>query len=385
MPRAVAAVFLSTALLSAGVGRGTAAPSLSPGSDLAVWSPNGEQIAYVTRSGPLSRQHDRVMLMSRSAKTTRVLAQFGRSVYVSGVRFAGNQRLIVALGDQGALCSIDIRTQKVISLGPAIGGVGNGTCEQRTGPLSLGAGDTFTVSATGNRVAYVEDSRYENDNRVQGNGVDDFAIGVVSSLGGPWLTLPEPINASDEQPSFSPDGNELVLVRSLLTAGIASAPSLMLQPVRGGQARPLHTQGIHPMWSPNGRWIAYQNLAHGPASLLPAALEVVSPSGGRSRTMWTPPAHEPLAFSWSPDSTRLAFLTKSGRMGIATLSGKARFFSLRGLVPSLGSSINGFPGVAPQWSPDGKTLLFTVIVDRRHDETRIYAIDANGHDLHPIR
>jgi Tol biopolymer transport system component len=378
-------VLLSTALLSAGAGRGTAAPSLSPSSDLAVWWPNGKEIAYVTRSGPLSRQYDRVMLMSPSGTATRVLAQFGRSAYVNELRFAGNSRLVVALGATGALCSIDIRTRKVIPLGPpALGGVGNGTCAQRSGALSLGADDTFAVSPNGRRVAYVEDSPYENDNRMQGNGVDDFAIGVVSPSGGPWRTLPEPINASDEQPSFSPDGTQLVFVRSLLTAGIASAPSLMLQLAKGGQPRALHLQGAHPEWSPNGRLIAYQHLAYGPQSLLPAALEIVSPSGGGSRTIWTPRAHEPVSFSWSPDSTRLAFLTKSGRMGIVTVSGGARFFSLHGLVPSLGSSINGFPGVSPQWSPDGKTLLFTVIVNPRHDETRIYAIDANGQGLRPI-
>jgi Tol biopolymer transport system component len=234
MRRPVAVLLVSAVVMVAGVVGVSAAPFPLPSGDLPAWSPSGRQIAYVVRSGPQSRQYDRVMLTSPSL--TRVLAQFGRSVFVNEVRFAGNSRLVVALAAQGALCSIDIRTRKVIPLGPAVGGLGDGTCEQRAGPLSLGADDTFTVSADGRRVAYVADSPYENDNTAQTFG-GDFAIGVASSLSGPWSTLSEPINASDEQPSFSPDGMQLVFARSLLAARTASAPSLMLQSVEGGQAR----------------------------------------------------------------------------------------------------------------------------------------------------
>jgi WD40-like Beta Propeller Repeat len=289
MPRWVAAVLVALAVGMA-LAELSAASSSSFNRDLPVWSPGGRYLAYVVRFGPQSRQYGRVMLVSSVGSAPRVLAQprllaqFGRSVYVSELRFAGSARLVVALGGQGALCSIDIRTRKVIPLGPPVGGVNNGTCNDRDGPLSLGANDTFTVSADGRRVAYVTDSPYENQNSAQAFG-GDFAIGLVSSLGGPWRTLPEPINASDEWPSFSPDGSQLVFARSLLAYRTASAPSLMLQSVKGGQARPLHIQGAHPVWSPNGHWIAYQQLAYGPAALLPAALAIVNPDGGNSRTI----------------------------------------------------------------------------------------------------
>jgi Tol biopolymer transport system component len=93
---------------------------------------------------------------------------------------------------------------------------------------------------------------------------------------------------------------------------------------------------------------------------------------------------EGLAVSWSPDSTRLAFITESGRLGVATLSTKVTFFSLHGLSPNRNYSINGFPGTPPEWSADGKTLLFAVTVNRRRHETRIYAIGANGRGLHAV-
>jgi Tol biopolymer transport system component len=360
--------------------------SLPPSRDVPAWSPSGRQIAYVVRYGPQSRRYDRVMVMSASGGAGRVLAQFGRSVYVSDIRFAGNSRLVVALADQGALCTIDIHTRKVVALGPVLGGIGNGTCNDRGGPLSLGANDNFSVSANGRRVAYTGDSPYANDNKdAQGFLVDDFAIGVVSSPGVTGHMLPEPIDASDAYPSFSPDGTRVVFARSFITLGITSAPSLMVQSASGGQARPLNIQGDHPVWSPNGRWIVFQyrSTQEGHTSF-PDGLGIVSASGGSPHTLLHTAVGDGLALSWSPDSQRVAFITESGQMGTVTPVGKVTYFSLDGLSPDVNYSINGFPGRPPQWSPDGKTLLFSVTVNRRNNLTRIYAIGSDGRGLHPV-
>ena len=318
------------------------------------------------------------MLISRSGKSRLVLAQFGRSVFVSDVQWAGNSRLIVALGDQGALCTIDIRTREVVALGPVVGGIGNGTCEQRVGPLSLGAGDRFTVSADGHRVAYVEDSPYGN------RGMEAFAIAVVASGGGAGHTLPEPINASDTDPSFSPNGSQVVFARSLRT-GALGPPSLMTQSVIGGRARSLHVEGDDPVWSPNGRWIVFQHRSQQPGRTnLPDGLGIVSASGGSPRTLLRTPAGVGLAVSWSPDSKKIAFFTEGKRMGIATLSGRVTFFTLGRHAPDIGDSINGLPANAPRWSPDGKTLTFAVITNGPELQTRMYSIGANGRRLLPI-
>lgn len=379
-------MLLSIAILGVGVARVSAASSSSSNRDLPALSSSGGQIAYVARFGLPPRQYDRVMVMSPSGSAPRVLAQFSRSVFVSDVRFAGNSHLLATLADQGALCSIDISTRRVVALGPLVGGINNGTCNQRDGPLSLGADFAFSVSADGRRVAYVEDSPYENENTtVQGFRVDDFAIGVVSSSGGAGHMLPEPIDASDAYPSFSPDGTRVVFARSFLTNRITSAPSLMVQSVNGGQARPLNIQGDRPVWSPNARWVAFQPIAHGSGhTLSPHGLEIASSSGSRAHTLLNTTVGEGLAVSWSPDSTRLAFITGTGAIGIVTLSGKVTFFSLHGLSLDLNYPIDGFPGRPPQWSPDGNTLLFAVTVNRRRNETRIYAIGANGRGLHPV-
>lgn len=364
----------------------SAAASVSAEGDLPAWSPNGRQIAYVVRSHAPPRQYDRVMLVSPSGTGRQVLAQFGRGVFVNEVQWAGNSRVLVALSSAGSLCSIDIRTRKVVPLGPAIGGIGNGTCEQHAGPLSLGANDTFSVSADSSRVAYTGDSPYRSKNMdPQGRIPDDFVIGIVRSTGGAGQLLPEPINASDAYPSFSPNGNQVVFARSTLTAGLASQPSLMIQPVSSGHARPLHVQGDHPLWSPNGRWIVFQYRSTQPGhTSSPDGLGIVSASGASPRTLLHMSVGDGLGLSWSPDSTRVAFFAASGRMGIATVSGKVTFFSLHGLAPNIGYAINGFPGTAPRWSPDGKTLVFAVTISRRLTQTRIYSIGANGRGLHPI-
>lgn len=180
--------------------------------------------------------------------------------------------------------SLNLATGKEVRLGGSPGGLGSGV-----GSLSLGADDSFAVSADGSRVAYVVDSPYINASTTTlGITSDVFAIGVVRSSGAAWHLLPQPVNASDASPSFSPNGTQVVLTRSSLTNGVASASSLMVQPLSGGQARPLRVTGKRPVWSPNGHWIAYQQVLYGPQGLLHSGLAIVRPSGQNSHALWNP-------------------------------------------------------------------------------------------------
>lgn len=372
--------------VSATISGGSASAISTRNGDLPVWSPDGTRIAFAAASPSLQILQDpratldrnvQVGIMSSVGRPLRRFTVTDRTESVAELQWASSRRLILSEGPDGALLSVDVISGKLAHLGGR-------------GPLSLLGNFTFTISADGARVAYVADSPYQSENNPKsGPPVDPFAIGVVPAAGGAAHLLPQPVHASDAAPSFSPDGENLVVARTLLDPGKPTRPpSLMIQSVSGGTARPLNIRGDQPLWSPNGRWIAYQHLARGASGqLVPWTLNVVSPSGGKPRVLLPSGIDEQLGLSWSPDSTRLAFVTESGdAIGTVTLNGKITIFKLPGglsLAADL-SPATGAPDTPPQWSPDGKTLLFAATSKARWYETAIYAIDAAGHHLHRI-
>lgn len=359
-------------VIAAGMGAVAAQAHSLEAAALPVWSPNGKRVAAVVS---LPRWTFQVEVVSPSGTGRRVVASFVRAGAATELRWAGGRRLIVSTSPDGVLRSIDVAAGTSIRLGPSPGGLGSGI-----GPLDLGADDAFAVSANGRRIAYVAASPFENANRTsQGPSPDLSAIGVVGSLGGPSHLLPQPINASDASPSFAPSGTQIVLARELFTNGIGSAPTLMTQSARGGQAASLHMQGEDPVWSPDGRWIAYQQMSYTAQGLLPSRLKIVSPGGINPHTVWTPSAHAALSISWAPNSGSIAFVTATGEIGTVTLAGKATIFRLPHHL-----SATGYPVNPPTWSPDGKTLLFAAAPGRNRTVTSVYAIGADGHGLRRI-
>jgi Tol biopolymer transport system component len=155
--------------------------------------------------------------------------------------------------------------------------------------------------------------------------------------------------------------------------------------VIGGDSRSLNKiQGDRPAWSPSGSWIAYQQVAYAADGLVHSELRIVRPSGGDSHTVWNPTAHEGLAFSWSPDSTRIAFLTESGEIGVATVTGKVTIFKLPTNIVATSYSINGVPNTPPQWSANGRTLTFTAAPRSDRKDLHVYAINTDGLSFHRV-
>jgi Tol biopolymer transport system component len=145
---------------------------------------------------------------------------------------------------------------------------------------------------------------------------------------------------NDETPdlSWSPDGQELVFAAFANTNG--GLEQLYVVDVRTHHVRRLtrlSTGATEPVWSPNGRWIAFVG------AVAPDRIYLLSTKTRRAHVVGSATG---LGVAWSPDSKRLAFNSK-GTLWLVNALGPTRFHSLR------------VRGEQPSWSPDGQWIVFT--------------------------
>lgn len=166
----------------------------------------------------------------------------------------------------------------------------------------------------------------------------------------------------DRHPSWSPDGERLVLIRRapdgrevLMTLRRDGSDSAIVLP-------PGPPEGGFPDWSPDGQWIAWLKTV--PAD----QIEVMSVTGGERRTL-TPPRdgfsmtyREP---TWSPDGTRLAWLerARTGPARVVVASPEGAVFASR-------ADQDGDGVQRPAWSPDGTRLAYCRSRDAADDRSK---------------
>lgn len=223
-----------------------------------------------------------------------------------------------------------------------------------------------------------------------GCGHDTDRIAFVNVRGGAPHELPVAKNVSDDPLTFSPDGTELVFSTAALnrTTSVGSHYQLMAVHVGGGTPVPLAKSGIigaqfltgrlgSPTWSPDGSRIAAWRLTRSAARLI-----TIDTHSGRT-VVAAPPGTEAWAVSWSPDSSRLAYaatlrLGNDAQQALATVdpdgANRKEFWNrASNLYYETDSSAE-----PPAWSPDSSKLLFLARTGGDGGPLEILAVRADG-------
>jgi Tol biopolymer transport system component/predicted Ser/Thr protein kinase len=170
----------------------------------------------------------------------------------------------------------------------------------------------------------------------------------LQSVGGQTaINLTKDTTADDQQPAFSPDGEQIAFQSSRDGGGI------FVMGRTGESVRRLTDGGYNPAWSPNGKEVAFgtENVQINPAARGPrSGLWIVNVGNGEKRQIATEDSVQP---SWSPDGSRIAFWAARGsqrQRDILTISVGG------------GEAVPVTDDVAvdwnPVWAPDGKSLYY---------------------------
>ena len=196
----------------------------------------------------------------------------------------------------------------------------------------------------------------------------DGSAWLLSPSTGDLSVVSAPAGAElDSEFAWAPDGT----VAFSRLEGSGSQALYVLSP-GDDEPRQLVEDGATPTWSPDGRrlaFVSYDAFSGG------SSLQVVDVAGGEPQLL----AENAAAPAWSPDGSQIAYLTASDGLADPFTAEAAELRVINaggGRSTVLDNRANAY-GLAPQWSPDGRTVAYTG-GDFDAPEVRLVSADGGG-------
>ncbi len=300
-----------------------------------VWSPDGRRIAFVSR-----RDGRALYVMNADGSGLRIVARVGR---LSAPAWSPDGRRIVF--SDGAVYVVNAD--------------GSG---QRTLARS---GNAPAWSPDGRRIAFVITTKLYVANA---DGTGHRTLTRLRGFGGVVVAL-----------AWSPDGRKLLFLAEHMSAPLcAYCDRLYVLNADGSGLRDLTrklsggfgTPASDPVWSPDGRMIAFVrlNTRHG--------VYVINADGSAVRNLTPKPRGAVYAApAWSPDGRKIAFAgERDGNSEIYLINADGS--GQRSLTSDL-----AYDG-DPSWSPDGRKITF---VSNRDGRYAVYVMNADGSGQRSLR
>ena len=190
---------------------------------------------------------------------------------------------------------------------------------------------------------------------------------------GPWSRDDQGFNAV---PDWSPDGRKFVFAKRVERRGAACRPAgrcndeVYVINADGTGLQRLTRNAVpegHPVWSPDGRRIAFLRWRDGPAW----NIYVMNADGSGQRKLTQTPRRqgEP---AWSPDGEKIAFSAPAGHLGAADVF----------VMNADGSGLQNVTHTATTsfdlaWSPDGRQIAY-IEVHLPGPRAPLYVVNADG-------
>jgi TolB protein len=166
-------------------------------------------------------------------------------------------------------------------------------------------------------------------------------------------------DCSLEPGGWSPDSRHFVCS--------AYEEGLLILDTVDGTVKPLADSGSKPVWSPDGRNVAFVDENR---------LFIVPAAGGTRRRLGILRVGEFAAPAWSPDSQRVAYISPGNGLDVYTLwTIRADGSGGRRVAQRVGED-------SPRWSPDGSRIAFLRWLP--HEGKAVYTIRNDGTGVHRV-